>query len=327
MKEARFYDKLDDGAVRCRLCPHNCAHIAPGKTGVCRVRKNVDGTLVSLVWGEVTSVNLDPIEKKPLYHFHPGTDILSIGTWGCNFHCDFCQNWQISQQQVETTAMTPEEVARTAGRNGSIGVAYTYNEPSIWFEFVCDCAAKVRAAGLRNVLVTNGFINPEPAAEWLPLIDALNIDIKSMDDAFYRTQTGGRLQPVLDAAVQAKQRTHVEITNLVIPTLNDTDDHFERLSTWMAGNLGRGTPLHLSAYFPRFKLKIGPTSHDVLERARSICARHLDHVYLGNVAGRIDTTCASCGAVLVSRGGYRGRPVGLKGNRCASCGAETGVVL
>jgi len=242
MREALFYDKRDDGTVDCHLCPHRCRRIAPGAMGRCRVRKNVDGTLVSLVYGEVTSVNLDPIEKKPLYHFHPGSDILSIGTWGCNFRCAYCQNWQISQQEVPTQSVTPARMADLAGQHGSIGAAYTYNEPTIWYEFVCDCAAALKERGLVNVLVTNGFISSKPAAAWLPFIDALNIDIKSMDDAFYRDHSGGRLKPVLRTAVQAKKHAHVEITNLVIPTLNDTDDHFRRLATWIAEHLGKETP-------------------------------------------------------------------------------------
>lgn len=328
MKEALFYEKTAEGTVACRLCPHLCEGIAEGKAGRCRVRKNVGGELVSLVYGEVTSVNLDPVEKKPLYHFHPGSDILSIGTWGCNFRCEFCQNWQLSQQEVSTEPFTAEGIARLAGRNGSIGVAYTYNEPTIWYEFVRDCAERVREAGLKNVLVTNGFINAEPASAWLPFIDALNIDVKSMDDAFYRTHCGGRLAPVLAVAVEAKRHAHVEITNLVIPTLNDTDDDFENLAKWMAGNLGRETPLHLSAYTPRYRMKIRSTPVDTLEYAYAICREHLDYVYLGNVPGSVgrDTFCASCGTALVSRFGYRVELRNLEGPKCSRCGAEVPIV-
>jgi pyruvate formate lyase activating enzyme len=329
MREALFYDKRDDGTVDCRLCPHRCRRIAPGKTGICRVRRNVDGTLMSLVYGEVTSVNVDPIEKKPLYHFRPGSELLSIGTWGCNFHCAFCQNWQISQREVPTQSVSAERIATLAGQGGSIGVAYTYNEPSIWYEFVRDCAVKVKEAGHVNVLVTNAFIEPEPAEEWLEFVDALNIDIKSMDDAFYREQTGGRLQPVLDAAVQAKARAHVEITNLVIPTLNDTDEHFAKLAKWVAGNLGRETPLHLSAYTPRFELRKPPTRVETLERAHAICSEELDYVYLGNVAassGR-DTRCPKCGEVVVSRFGYRTEVRVNEGPTCTGCGAPVALIV
>jgi len=328
MKEALFYEKRDDGRVDCKLCPHLCTGIAEGKAGRCRVRKNVGGKLHSLIYGELTSINLDPIEKKPLYHFHPGSSILSIGTWGCNLRCAFCQNWQISQQEAATESVTPEEIAGGAGREGSIGVAYTYNEPSIWFEFVYDCAVRVREAGFKNVLVTNGYINPEPAAKWLPLIDALNIDIKSMDDEFYRSQTGGTLAPVLASAVQARKQAHVEITNLVIPTLNDTDDHFRRLAKWLAENLGRDVPLHLSAYFPRYRMKIDATPVETLERAFGICSEFLDYVYIGNAvasAGR-DTSCPACGEVLVSRFGYRVAVKNLKGSTCGRCGAPAHIL-
>jgi len=328
MKEALFYEKQADGRVDCKLCPHFCTGIADGKAGRCRVRKNAGGTLHSLVYGELTSINLDPIEKKPLYHFHPGSSILSIGTWGCNLRCAFCQNWQISQEEPPTKSLSPEEVARVAGRKGSIGVAYTYNEPSIWFEFVYDCAVRVREAGFKNVLVTNGYINPEPAAKWLPLIDALNIDIKSMDEEFYRRETGGALAPVLAAAAQARKLAHVEITNLVIPTLNDTDDHFGRLAKWIAENLGRDVPLHLSAYSPRYRMKIGRTPVETLKRAHGICSERLDFVYIGNADSTIgrDTACRSCGEVLVSRFGYRVAAKNLNGPACSRCGASVNII-
>ncbi|KPJ55714.1 MAG: hypothetical protein AMS16_03795 [Planctomycetes bacterium DG_58] len=308
MKEALFYEKSADGRVDCKLCPHGCKGIAEGKVGICRVRKNVGGKLVSLVYGEVTSVNLDPVEKKPLYHFHPGTVILSIGTWGCNFHCAFCQNWQISQQEAATQSVSAQEITTLAGKNDSIGVAYTYNEPVIWYEFVLECAERVHEAGLKNVLVTNGFIESEPAAKWLP--------------------SGGRLEPVLASAVQAKEHAHVEITNLIIPTLNDTDDHFTRLGEWIAGHLGKETPLHLSAYSPRYRLKIDPTPLATLERAHGICSEYLDYVYLGNVSGPVgrDTFCPSCGAALVSRFGYRVELKNLDGPNCGRCGEGANII-
>jgi pyruvate formate lyase activating enzyme len=328
MREAEFYESHDDGSVDCVLCPHRCCRIAEGHTGRCRVRKNVGGRLRSLIYGEVASAHVDPIEKKPLYHFHPGSRILSIGTWGCNFGCVFCQNWEISQETVATQSMTAGEVSASAGRDGSIGVAYTYNEPSVWYEFVVDCAQRVKEAGLKNVLVTNGFINPEPADRWLPFIDALNIDIKSMDDAFYRRHCGGRLGPVLASVVQAKRLAHVEITNLIINGLNDTEDDFERLARWIAEHLGRETPLHLSACFPRYRLKTAATTSATLERAHAICLQHLDYVYLGNVNASIgrDTLCRSCGAVLVSRRAYGGRIEALDGPSCRRCGAPAHVV-
>ncbi len=328
MKEASFYEKTDDGRVNCALCPHNCARIAEGKVGVCGVRRNVGGKLISLIYGRVASAHVDPIEKKPLYHFRPGSRILSVGTWGCNFRCAWCQNWEISQQEAPTEEVSPDALADLAGEDGSIGVAYTYNEPSIWFEYVRECAEKVKARGLVNVLVTNGYINPAPAAEWLPFIDALNVDVKGMDDAFYRKYTGGRLQPVLDACVQAKKTSHVEITNLVIPTLNDTDDHFRRLAKWMSENLGKETPLHLSAYFPRHKMEIDATPEGLLERALGICSQYLHYVYVGNALTSVgrDTRCRNCGATLVARSGYRVEAKDLRGPKCARCGGPSDVV-
>jgi len=328
MKEASFYEKSDDGRVSCTLCPHHCTGIAEGKVGICRVRQNAGGRLVSLIYGRVASAHVDPIEKKPLYHFRPGSDILSIGTWGCNFRCEWCQNWELSQQEVPTQETTPEAIAEQADQGGSIGVAYTYNEPSIWYEFVRDCAEQVRARGLVNVLVTNGYINPAPLAGWLGLIDALNVDVKGMDDAFYRRHTGGTLQPVLDACVQAKKSAHVEITNLVIPTLNDTDDHFRRLGKWMSEFLGKQTPLHLSAYFPRYRLRLDATPAATLERAFAICSEYLDYVYVGNAAASVgrDTRCRTCGATLVARSGYHVEARDLKGPVCARCGGPSDVV-
>ena len=321
MREAEYYEKRPDGKVACKMCPHFCV-IAPGEVGKCRVRRSEDGVLYSLIYGEVTSVALDPVEKKPLYHFHPGEQILSLGTWGCNFHCEFCQNWQISQGTVTTEKLPPEAAVEMARREGSVGIAYTYNEPSIWAEYVRDTAKAAKEAGLVNVLVTNGFWNPAPLEDVLVYTDALNIDIKAMSEEFYREMTGGRLAPVLAAAVQANRRAHVEVTNLVIPGKNDKAEEFEALGKWVAENLGEETPCHLSSYFPRFRLKIEPTPAETLERGAGIVRQFLKHVYLGNVGGESghDTQCAACGNLLIRRMGYNVRVVGLKGSACVQCG-------
>lgn len=286
MKTAEF-QCIEGDSVRCLLCPHGCL-LRETETGFCRVRGVHDGELRALGYGNISSINLDPMKKKPLYHFHPGRMILSIGGWGCNFLCEFCQNWNISQQFLsEARVTTPESIISEAERNGSVGIAYTYNEPLIGYEFVMDCSELARSRGLANVLVTNGYINPDPASRILPLTDAINIDIKSMDDAFYRNRCHGHLKPVQNFAVQAvKAGCHVEITNLVIPGLNDTDELFRSLSEWISMELGPETPLHLSAYRPQYKMRIEETPVKILLHAREICRESLSYVYLGNVPAR-----------------------------------------
>jgi len=326
--EAMYYEKLEDGRVRCVLCPHACV-IKPGGAGICRQRRNDSGTLVSRIYGRVTSVSMDPIEKKPLYHFHPGKEILSLGTNGCNFACLFCQNWTISQADGRASPMSPEQAVRTALDNDSFGIAYTYNEPLIWYEFVLDTSKLAREQGLKNVLVTNGFIQPEPFRELMPFIDALNIDVKSIRDEFYREICKGRLAPVLETAMTAKKATHVEVTNLVIPTHNDSNEDLAALANWIRDHLGADTPTHLSAYFPRHRLNAPPTPLETLERAQDIFEERLDHVYLGNVAtGRgADTACRNCGTAVIRRRGYSTQVVALDGNACARCGEKLNIVV
>jgi len=328
-KEARFWEKLDDGSVHCTLCPHNC-RISDGKRGLCRVRKNVGGTLQTIIYGRITSAAMDPIEKKPLYHFRPGSSILSLGTMGCNFGCLFCQNYSIAQMEAPTRPLSPEEAVQAALERDSIGIAYTYNEPFIWWEYVYDTARLAAGKGLCNVLVTNGYVQEEPLRELLPLIDALNIDIKSMRPDFYKDICRGRMEPVLETCKIAAAESHVEITNLIIPGYNDTDEDFEKLARWAAENMGRQTPAHLSAYFPVYKLQAEPTPLSTLERAREIFREHLDYVYLGNVRSRdgAATDCASCGNRLIERSGYTTVLVGLNDDgTCAQCGAQNNIVM
>ena len=329
LKEAMYWEKLEGGRVHCKLCPHNC-NIADGKRGLCRVRKNEGGTLYSIIYGRITSAAMDPIEKKPLYHFHPGKAILSLGTMGCNFACKFCQNYTIAQMEAPTRPLSPEEAVRAAGEHDSIGLAYTYNEPFIWYEYVYDTARLARENGLKNVLVTNGYVQQEPLNDLLPYIDALNIDLKSMRPDFYRKICRGEMEPVLETCKTAARHALVEITNLVIPGYNDTDDDFEKLATWVAENMGRQTPAHVSAYFPCYKLQAQPTPLSTLERAYDAFSKHLDYVYLGNVASRrgADTSCTSCGALLIERRGYSTKPVGLADDAtCTRCGAENNIVV
>lgn len=282
MHEALYCEKIHGKRVHCHLCPYECL-IPPGGKGACGVRQNIDGVLYSLVYGETTGMALDPIEKKPLYHFHPGEYILSLGTRSCNLHCDFCQNWHISQNlDAPTEKITSEEIVKRAKALHSFGIAYTYNEPFIWYEFVLDTAKLARINGLKNVLVTNGFVNKEPLEEMLPYIDAMNIDLKAFDEDFYVKICKGRLNPVLDVIKLSAKACHIELTNLIIPTLNDSEGSIRKMADWIYSNLGSDIPLHLSGYYPCYKMDLPPTPIETLERAQRIAGEKLKYVYIGN---------------------------------------------
>ena len=320
-REARYYVRRDGGKVQCRLCPHNCV-IAEGKAGVCGVRRNREGTLFTMIYGEVSSAAMDPIEKKPLYHFHPGSRIFSVGTVGCSFRCRFCQNHGISQDpDYPTEYYSPADLAGAAKRQGSIGIAYTYTEPLVWFEYVLDASRIARERGLKNVFVTNGYINREPLRELLPYADAFNIDLKSYNDDFYRKTIGGSLAPVLDAIaeVAAHKDVCLEVTTLVIPGCNDGEREMEMIRDFLS-SCGREIPFHLSAYYPRYEFDAPPTPVKTLERLKEIAGRKLAYVYLGNVGGSSDTRCRECGSLLVERNGYRTKVVNLDAGKCARCG-------
>ncbi len=317
----------EGSSVRCELCPHRCL-IAAGKQGVCRVRENRGGTLIAATYGQVTAVNLDPIEKKPLYHFHPGREILSIGSVGCNFRCLFCQNWPLVLGQAPLSPAGIPGLVRAAREAGSVGISYTYNEPMIWFEFVMDCAREFRKAGMVNVLVTNGYVNPEPLSELLAVVDAMNIDLKSMNPEFYRRVCGGSLEPVLETIRAAARSTHVEITNLLVTGENDSDEAIRQVVDFIAGT-DREIPLHFSRYFPQHRFTAPPTPADRIEAAYRIGREKLPYVYVGNyrLAGAEDTRCPGCGATVVRRLGYRASLAGLAANRCASCTAKLRFVV
>ena len=283
MHEALYYDKLDGKRVHCHLCPNECL-IADGRRGACGVRLNKDGALYAEVYGKTTGIALDPIEKKPLYHFHPGEYILSLGTKGCNFRCDFCQNWHLSQQlDSPTEDITSEDAVARAREVGSFGIAYTYNEPFVWYEFVLDTAKLARKNGLANVLVTNGYVNMAPLEGILPYIDAMNIDLKSFDESFYAKICRGKLKPVLDVIKRSAKSCHVELTTLIIPTLNDSEEMIRREVDWIRENAGADTPLHFSRYFPCYKMTLPPTPVATLEMAGRIAREKLKYVHLGNV--------------------------------------------
>jgi len=328
LKEALYWEQAEGGRVHCLLCPQGC-RIGEGELGRCRVRRNVAGKLRSLNYSRISSAHWDPIEKKPLFHFHPGSPILSLGTVGCNLACAFCQNWSISQDTVGTQRLTPDEAVEQARREASnVGIAYTYNEPFIWYEFVSETARLAKAAGMKNVLVTNGYVNEAPLREVLPYIDAMNVDIKSMSEDFYRELCRGRPEPPRRTVEIAREAgCHVEVTNLVIPNWNDGDDDLQGLIEWVAG-LGRDVPLHFSRYHPDYKLTEPPTPAETLVKAREMAQQKLDYVYVGNLFGSAgeDTVCPSCGKVVVARRGFAVSRVSVKEGRCEYCGAEIAIV-
>lgn len=326
--KAAYYEKLDGNKVRCRLCPADCL-LTEGKVGICGSRFNRNGKLVTDNFGELVTACYDPIEKKPLYHFYPGSVIFSTGANGCNFSCDNCQNWEISQTKVQTQFLAPANLVELASRNESIGVAYTYTEPLIWFEYILQAGRLIHEAGLKNVLVSNGYINPEPLEEILPLIDAANIDLKGMKPQFYKTVCKGKLEPVLKNIRRFHEAgVHLEITNLVIPGLNDTTADFEALTDFVT-SISPSLPLHFSAYYPTFKMKNPPTPVSTLMLAYEIASKKLDYVYLGNVniPDRSDTFCPKCHARLISRRGYSTSVVNFDRGSCAACGHQTGIVV
>jgi len=315
--------------VQCELCPKGCA-IAPGESGECRIRINDNGRLAAVTYGHPCSVHLDPVEKKPLFHFLPGTDILSIATVGCNLHCLFCQNWEISQENpenVDASPVPPEALPPLALKNGCPSVAYTYTEPLAYYEYTLDSCVRCREAGLKNVLVTAGYINPDPLRRLCAHVDAANIDLKAMTESFYRDVCGGTLKPVLDALVISKGAgVFVEVTNLVVPTLNDSDADLTALADWLVKNLGRDTPLHFSRFFPQYRMRnLPPTPSDALDRARAIAvAAGLQYVYIGNVErpDGSNTRCPKCGVLLVERVQYRVLQNRLKNGACPDCAME-----
>lgn len=283
MKEAAYYKPLDSQAVECQLCPHHC-RIPMGSRGRCGVRRNRDGSLIADSYGKVTAMALDPIEKKPLARFHPGAGILSLGSYGCNFRCGFCQNHEISMAKADYREISPDQVSATSrelARKGNIGVAYTYNEPLISYEFVRDCAALIAAQGQKNVLVTNGYVCREPLMELLPLIHAMNIDLKSFTSAFYE-EIGGKLENVQNTIRLAASYCHVEVTTLIIPGKNDDLQEMRALSRWLAG-IDKGIPLHISRFFPAYKLRdIPATPVETICRLVEAARESLRYVYPGN---------------------------------------------
>lgn len=305
-REAMFYEPLPDGHVRCTLCPRSCT-IADGHTGVCGVRANQGGRLVALTWGRPSAVHVDPIEKKPLFHFLPGSTILSLGTVGCNMTCRFCQNWDLTRTPIRDATVVdlpPDRVVDLARSEGCPSIAFTYNEPTIFAEYVIDVSVAARAAGLRTVMVTNGYISPGALQAVYPWIDAANVDLKAFHEDFYR-EHGGDLKTVLEslAAIQALG-VWLEVTTLLIPGLNDSPEEVRAEAAWLRENLGPGVPLHFSAFHPDYRMQDRPrTPPATLHRARAIAQEAgLKYVYEGNVLSEgSNTWCPACGRLVIER--------------------------
>lgn len=325
IKPASFGLSAEKGSVICTLCPLEC-HLAEGKTGVCGARFNRGGQLLTDNYGELVTLANDPIEKKPLYHFHPGATILSTGPNCCNLGCLHCQNWSISQTKVPTITFTPERLVQSALDHHSLGVAFTYTEPMVWFEYIIDVAPLLRAAGLKVVLISNGFINPKPLEQLLSVTDAMNVDLKSIRDEFYRRVCKGRLGPILDNIRQiAASPVHLELTNLLIPGENDSDVDIADLVAFVA-SVSPAIPLHFSAYHPDYQLHHPATPIATMNRALELAVTQLQYVYQGNIShGRSDTQCPVCRTRLVARQGFQVRVEGLEAGRCRACGHATGI--
>jgi len=327
-RQAMLCDVLAEQQVRCRLCAHTC-RIKNGQRGICGVRENRDGVLYSLVYGAVIAENVDPIEKKPFFHLHPGSRSYSLATVGCNFHCLFCQNHEISQfprqrRDIPGRAATAAEIVARAVRAGARTIAYTYTEPTVFFEFALDIARLAHGEGIKNVFVTNGYMSAAALAEIAPYLDAANVDLKSFRDEFYREQCGARLQPVLDTIVGMKRAgVWVEVTTLLIPGGNDSEEEIGDIAGFLAA-LGKEIPWHISRFHPRYRMLAGEaTPRELIRRAREIGKdRGLKYVYSGNVPGDEgeNTCCAQCGELLIGRYGFYIEALRLRDGACLRCG-------
>jgi len=326
-KLSPYFTPLEGGEIQCELCPHRC-RVAKGKRGICRVRENREGKYYSLVYGNPCAVHLDPIEKKPFSHVLPGTTSFSLATAGCNFQCKFCQNWEISQaspEDVYSAEAPPEMIVSRAKEIGARSVAYTYVEPTIFYEYMFDICQLAKKVGLLNVYHSDGFINPVPLKNLCKVLDAANIDLKGFTENFYRELCGGELAPVLETLKTLKQeKVHVEITNLVIPTKNDEMPVIKEMCLWIKKELGADTPLHFSRFYPLYKLKtLPPTPVSTLDKARAVAlSAGLEYAYVGNVPGHEgeNTFCPKCKKMIIQRTGYMVGEVNVKAGKCKYCG-------
>ena len=331
VREAMLYEALPDSRVRCNVCQWRCV-IGPDKFGVCRVRQNREGKLYLLNYALVSSAAVDPIEKKPLFHFFPGSEVFSLGGWGCNFHCQDCQNWEIACTDVPANAsevVNPEAAIEIARQHGSGGIAWTYNEPAIWLEYTLDSARLARENKLYTVYVTNGYSTPEALDAIGPYLDAWRVDIKGFSDALYKNLAKiSKWRGILDVAKRAKEKwgMHVEVVTNIIPTMNDDDEQLQGIAGWIRSELGQLTPWHVTRFYPHHHISdLPPTPVATLERAIAIGREAgLRFIYAGNIPGHSseNTTCYSCGRLVVKRRGYQTQVLGLDGSKCRFCGAE-----
>ena len=333
MHEAMLYEKLANSRVRCHICQWYC-NIGPGKFGVCRVYHNREGVLYNMNYAKASSVAADPIEKKPLFHFFPGSLAFSIGGWGCNFHCQDCQNWEISCPAISepwrgSREVQPQAAVELAKRYQCQGIAWTYNEPAVWFEYTFNSAKLAKKDGLYTVYVTNGYLTPEALDTIGPYLDAWRVDVKGFTDSFYQKLAKiPRWRGILEVAQRAKHKwnMHVEVVTNIIPTMNDDDQQLEGIAKWIRDELGELTPWHVTRFYPQHHMMdLPPTPVSTLEHAYDIGKRvGLKFIYTGNVPGseRENTICYHCGNCIVQRFGYQAEVVGLEGSKCKFCGAE-----
>lgn len=330
MHEASFYNKIENHQVQCFLCPRECI-IAEGKFGDCHARRNRNGVLYSEVFGRLAAFNTDPIEKKPLYHYYPGSSVVSVGTTGCNMHCTFCQNHNISQCRFRKPSTiynkTPEELEQIVSSTpNNAGIAFTYNEPVVNYEFIMDTARLVKMAQKKTIMISNGYINRDPIHMLLEYIDAFNIDLKGFTNDFYKRYSKASLKPVLKSIKRiAKSGKHLELTNLVIPQVNSDEEDFEAMCKWIAEETGKDTVLHLSRYFPRYEMDQYPTPPEMLFELYDIARTHLNFVYLGNMATELhsNTVCPKCNNLLIERTYYHIKMKGIDHSGiCKDCGTQ-----
>jgi len=331
MKEALLYQKFVNATVKCNLCAHRCV-VYPGNSGICKVRENINGILYTKVYGHTIAEHIDPVEKKPLYHFYPGSEAFSIATPGCNFHCLFCQNWNISQLTVSDfkeseEGMTPEQIVQDTKQTGCKSIAYTYTEPTVFFEYSYDTARLAHETGIKNIYVSNGYMTSEMLDMIAPYLDAANIDLKAFRDKTYRHIIGARLQPVLDNLKKIQELgIWLEVTSLVIPGINDDPQEIRDMASFVATELGINVPWHISRFYPAYKMKdVPPTPLNTLQKAKETgLDAGLNYVYIGNTSntGDMNTKCPWCKSLLIERQGFGVTQNNIENGHCPECGRK-----